>query len=154
MICAHFCYLLSNLCPRLCLEKLLLWTPRLFQFLSFWPPNLAIFLSLWPITTSYMLHTDTCKICWLLKNSNHDSKVLMDMEYRGDQNILGEGTNNNSYMVYGYKRGRQNESLKLIQKRKSASNSVYTWNPLKLWIFIFLDQYLSFVDYTCFLISL
>ena len=50
----------------------------------------------------------------------------MDMEYRGDQNILGEGTNNKSYMVYGYKRGRQNESLKLIQKRKSASNSVYT----------------------------
>lgn len=43
------------------------------------------------------------------------------MEYRGDQNILGEGTNNKSYM-----RGRQNESLKLIQKRKSASNSVYT----------------------------
>lgn len=113
------------------------------------PPILLSFFPFDPLQLLKMLHTDTCKICWLLKNSNRDSKILMDMEYRGDQNILGEGTNNKSYM-----RGRQNESLKLIQKRKSASNSVYTWNPLKLWIFIFLDQYLSFVEYTCFLISL
>lgn len=113
------------------------------------PPILLSFFPFDPLQLLKMLHTDTCKICWLLKNSNRDSKILMDMEYRGDQNILGEGTNNKSYM-----RGRQNESLKLIQKRKSASNSVYTWNPLKLRIFIFLDQYLSFVEYTCFLISL
>lgn len=47
------------------------------------------------------------------------------MEYRGDQNILGEGTNNKSYMVYGYKRGRQNESKVNTKEEKCIQFSLY-----------------------------